>query len=320
MFVPFSLRPRFSQPNQPVFIFTATLLFIALASSSDVHGGVISVVVTAGGTTKTTSAGPIKAEETFTVDGLVDRYASAFAGAGENWRSALRSQIVVQDRPIIEAGAGRRIAGSTFSSLQDTIVWRGLGPAPGTLNLKMTFSGSFSGRLYNDRAFVLNGDGELEQFEYDFPTNPARVTGGFVARVNDQLAGNQDVLVLGASGSVTASGVTPGGVATNMGEFSDFGFASLRKSNFSDSYQFSLTLTGNALADQGFMTASSTNSFGLLDVQLADGTSVIDQIEFESGIPLTSAATVPEPSSFAVFGLGIAGFAMIRRRRSLRKG
>lgn len=277
------------------------------------------MVATAGGTTKTSSGGPIIAEETFSVDGLVDRYASAFAGAGENWRSALRSRIVVQDRPIIRPGAGRRITGSTFSSLQDTIVWRGLGSAPGTLNLKMTFNGSFSGRLFNDRAFLdLNGDGELEEFEYDFPTNPARITGGFVARVKDQLAGNRDVLVLGASGSVTASGVTPDGVATNMGKFSDFGFASLRKSSFSDSYQFSLSLTGNALADQGFMTASSSNSFGLLDVQLTDGTSVIDQIEFESGIPLTSTATVPEPSSFAIFGIGLAGMTVIRRRRSSR--
>ena len=78
---------------------------------------------------------------------------------------------------------------------------------------------------------------------------------------------------------------------------------------------------GSDLADTGFPTQLYSNNFALAE-NLSGPTTytpTIGQPGYDAGLNITyiinSPAAVPEPSSIALFGVGLAGAIAMRRRR-----
>ncbi|HBE67026.1 MAG TPA: hypothetical protein DDW52_02655 [Planctomycetaceae bacterium] len=70
----------------------------------------------------------------------------------------------------------------------------------------------------------------------------------------------------------------------------------------------------------GFLDTDFSNSFGISEVRLTDGTVLTDaDIRFDSGFTLTANQAVPEPSSLAVVAAGLIGTTILGSQRRRRK-
>ena len=206
--------------------------------------------------------------------------ASAFISGALVFDGLIRARVAAGD----ERSFGNfGTSASVLGTWADTIRWTSASPAPSTLFINLNLDGLIEGAL-------------------NPPPEGRSISGGAFVRVRDNVQ-MREVGVL-SSGSV------------GLQDFSVSGRYGLRKSNFSDEYSVGFRFEASAVANEGYIVVDALNSFGFLDITLEDGTSVIDQISFDSGLEPTATNPVPEPASMSLFGLGLAGCgAIVRKRR-----
>ena len=175
---------------------------------------------------------------------------------------------------------------SILGTWSDTIRWTGTNPAPTDLFITINLDGLMQGTLNS-------------------PPEGRSISGNALVRVQDGVA-LREVGVI----SHSASNATGG-----FGDFSVTGRFGLRKSNSSDEYLVGFRFEASARANEGFVEVNSLNTFGFVDITLDDGTSVLNQIAFDSGLQPTVTNPIPEPTSMALFGLGLLGVGAVARRR-----
>ncbi|MEW4486433.1 PEP-CTERM sorting domain-containing protein [Thalassoglobus sp. JC818] len=165
----------------------------------------------------------------------------------------------------------------------DTIVWTGPGPAPSSLFLGVTLDGDMMGQL--------NSSPEGRS-----------ISGSALVRIQDAV-------------SLADFGVLSYSSSQGLGRFSVSDAIGVSRDGLSDTYTFSVLFQASAIANEGWFEVNTQNTFGFFDVTLADGTSVLDQISFESGLQPSATNPIPEPTSMALFSLGILGAGTMRSCR-----
>ncbi len=84
------------------------------------------------------------------------------------------------------------------------------------------------------------------------------------------------------------------------------------------------SLPGFALSGVSIIEQSGITGFDLSDLSFTDDSLTVDLIDTDYngqafaqiGLQFTNPAAVPAPATLALFGLGLAGFAFVRRKRS----
>lgn len=280
---------RASSWFRKVFAFSAVLTFLPVQVDADIIRAQATADVSG------TMPGPVESEGTI----------SAFASASDSYRSGdavVASSVSVGTaydrifRAIVSAEGGKtslnaaRDFASASGTWMDTIRWSGPEPAPFELFLVVNLDGGFDGAT--SASGIAEGSARVEVRDLiDPPSSP--------------------VATLLASETIS------------NGESTTLGFNELQSARLTGSgglYSFNIYFEAMAAVNGGIMEVDVGNTVALLDVQVDDGTgsmvSVVDQITFESGIPLaTPSSAVPEPGSCGLLAVGLMGVFVARRRK-----